>query len=156
MNRWLVTGGVLSLAAALLHVAVILGGPDWYRFFGAGEGMARAAAQGSWVPPAVTAGIAAVLATWSAYAFSGAGIIFRLPLQRTALVLISLIYLARAFILVPTLILRPELVDAFAFWSSLVVLVFGVTYAIGTVRAWRALGKSNPLTIRAHKASAQG
>jgi hypothetical protein len=39
-NFWLVGGGILSAIAALLHAAVIAGGPDWYRFFGAGEEMA--------------------------------------------------------------------------------------------------------------------
>lgn len=29
MNRWLVIGGALSAVVAALHVAVILGGPDW-------------------------------------------------------------------------------------------------------------------------------
>lgn len=37
-DKWLIAGGLLSAAAALLHIAVIVGGPDWYRFFGAGEG----------------------------------------------------------------------------------------------------------------------
>ena len=46
-NPWLVTGGILSALAALLHLAVIAGGPDWYRFVGAGEEMARMAEQGS-------------------------------------------------------------------------------------------------------------
>ena len=36
-NPWLICGGWLSLAAASAHIACIFGGPDWYRFFGAGE-----------------------------------------------------------------------------------------------------------------------
>lgn len=138
-NRWLVVAGLLSAAASLLHIAVIVGGPDWYRFFGAGEGMARAAERGSWVPVLITLGIAAVLAIWSAYAFSGAGLIPRLPLVRTGLVTISAIYLARGLILFPTLVLKPQLVDAFAVWSSLIVLAYGVAYAVGTWRAWAFL-----------------
>jgi hypothetical protein len=141
-NRWLVVGGLLSAAAALLHIAVIIGGPDWYRFFGAGEGMARAAQRGSWVPVVVTLGIATVLAIWSAYAFSGAGLIPRLPLIRTGLVTISAIYLARGVILFPSLVLKPQLVDAFAVWSSLIVLAYGVAYAVGTWRAWGFLSQS--------------
>ena len=45
-NPILFTGGVLSAAASLLHLAVIAGGPAWYRFFGAGEGMAQMAERG--------------------------------------------------------------------------------------------------------------
>ena len=96
--KWLIAGGTLSAIAALLHVAIIFGGPDWYRFFGAGEGMARAAERGSAQPAIITLGIAAVLAVWSAYGFSGAGVIRRLPLLRTALVAISAVYLARGLL----------------------------------------------------------
>ena len=142
-NRWLVVAGVLSAAAAILHIAVMVGGPDWYRFFGAGEGMARAAERGSWVPVLITLGIAAVLAIWSAYAFSGAGLIRRVPLIRTGLVTISAIYLARGLILFPTLVLKPQLLDAFAVWSSLIVLAYGVAYAVGTWRGWAVLSKAD-------------
>ena len=95
-NVWLIAGGVLSALAAVLHLAIIFGGPAWYRFFHAGEPMARAAEQGSPGPALVTTGIAAVLFVWSAYAFAGAGLVRPLPLMRTALVLISAAYLFRA------------------------------------------------------------
>jgi hypothetical protein len=140
-NPWLVLGGCLSLAAALLHVGVIAGGPDWYRFFGAGEGMARAAEQGRWMPHLVTAGIAIGLVIWALYAFAGAGLIRRLPLMRTALVVISLIYLARGLLIIP-IMMNVSLADApFDYWSSLIVLVYGITYAVGTWRAWPHLNR---------------
>ena len=138
-KKWLVLGGTLSALAAILHLAVIAGGPSWYRFFGAGEGMAQAAERGSSTPALVTLGIAAILLVWALYAFSGAGIIRRLPLLRTALILISAVYLLRAFALLPVLILRPHGVDTFAIVSSLVVLVYGLAYSIGTWAAWPAL-----------------
>ena len=59
----------------MLHLAIIAGGPDWYRFFGAGEGMARMAERGMLKPALITLGIAAILAVWAAYAFAGAGLI---------------------------------------------------------------------------------
>lgn len=140
-NRWLVAGGTMSGAAAALHIGVILGGPDWYRFFGAGEEMARMAERGSDRPAMITAFIAAMLAVWAAYAFSGAGLIRRLPLLRTALVLISAVYLLRGLVLLPLLALRPQLVDSFAVWSSLIVLGYGIVHGIGTIRAWPDLAK---------------
>ena len=142
MNLWLIAGGVLSAAAAILHLAIIVGGPDWYRFFGAGERMARMAEQGAWTPALITVGIAGMLAVWAAYAFSGAGVIQRLPLIRTALVLISAVYLLRGLVLVPALMMRPDLVDAFALWSSLIVLAYGVAYAVGTWTAWPSLSRA--------------
>jgi hypothetical protein len=136
-NNWLIAGGVLSAAASLGHLAVIVGGPDWYRFVGAGEEMAQAAERGSLVPHLVTVGIAALLAVWALYAFSGAGLIRRLPLLRTALVAITAIYLLRALALLPLLALKPRLVDTFAVVSSLIVLAYGIAYAVGTWKAWR-------------------
>lgn len=138
-RNWLILGGCLSVGASLLHLAVIVGGPAWYRFFGAGEGMARAAARGSPMPALVTLGIATVLAIWACYAFSGAGVLPRLPLLRTGLITISAIYLLRGLLLFPSLVFKPQLVDAFAVWSSLIVLVYGVAYAVGTFRAWPLL-----------------
>lgn len=138
-TSWLVAAGVLSLMAALLHISVIFGGPEWYRFFGAGEEMAQAAERGSWMPPLVTLAIAAMLAIWALYAFSGAGQFPRLPLLRTGLVVISTIYLARGLLLFPMLLIRPEGVTAFGIWSSLIVLAYGVFYAVGTWLAWRAM-----------------
>lgn len=108
-NPWLITAGLLSAGAAALHIAVIVGGPDWYRFFGAGERMARGAANGSPIPPITVSVIAAILAVWAAYAFSGARIIGRLPLLRTGLVAISAVYLVRGLALFPALIFKPSL-----------------------------------------------
>ena len=143
-NPWLIAGGLLSAAAALLHLAVIAGGPDWYRFFGAGEGMARMAEQGLARPALITLGIAALLAVWAAYAFAGAGLIPRLPMMRAALVAITAVYLLRGLVLLPMLALRPDKVGAFALWSSLIVLAYGLAYAIGTWRAWPALSAGRP------------
>lgn len=136
-NNWLVAGGILSALAALLHLAVIAGGPDWYRFVGAGEEMAQAAERGSPMPALVTVAIAALLGVWALYAFSGAGLIRRLPLLRTALVAITAVYMLRALALLPLVVLRPRLVDTFAVVSSLIVLVYGLAYAVGTWKAWR-------------------
>ena len=138
-STWLLIGGALSVAAALLHIACIFDGPDWYRFFGAGEGMARAAARGDWYPTAITLIIAATLAIWAGYAFSGAGILPRLPLLRTGLVTITAIYLLRSLVFVPLHLWRPQHTDSFAIWSSLIVLLYGAVYAIGTIKAWRYL-----------------
>ena len=98
-------GRIVTGVAALLHVAIILGGPDWYRFFGAGERMARQAALGSPYPTIITAGIAAVLAVWSLYGLSGADVIRQLPMLRLALVLIAAVYLLRGVLGIPVVLL---------------------------------------------------
>jgi hypothetical protein len=136
-NSWLIAGGWLSVAASLLHVAVIFGGPDWYRFFGAGEPLAVAAERGRWIPHVMALAIAALLGICAAYAFSGAGAIRRLPLLRTGLVAVSAVYLLRGSMLfMPQTFNRPDLSAQFMLWSSLIVLVYGIVYAVGTWRAW--------------------
>lgn len=136
---WLMIGGGLSILAALAHIGCILGGPDWYRFFGAGEAMARAAARGDWQPTLITLAISAMLLIWAAYAFSGAGALPRLPLLRTGLIAITAIYLLRGLIFVPLTMWRPTYSLSFAIWSSAIVLVFGLAYAVGTAKAWQHL-----------------
>lgn len=76
-NRFLIAASALSFIASLLHVACIFGGPDWYRFFGAGEQMAQLAEQGSTYPTYVTLAIAVIIALWGLYALSGAGVILK-------------------------------------------------------------------------------
>ena len=104
-DRLLLSGGALTGAASLLHLGIILGGPDWYRFFGAGEHMARLAARGSIYPSVITAGIAAILGVWTLYALSGAGLIRRLPFLPLALPLIAAVYLTRGILGVPAVLL---------------------------------------------------
>ncbi|MEM7703037.1 MAG: hypothetical protein AAF251_13945 [Pseudomonadota bacterium] len=136
---WLLCGAVLSLLAALLHLGVIVGGPDWYRFFGAPESYAVDAQRGSLVPALVTSGIAAVLALWATFAASGAGLVSRLFLLRTGLVAITAIYLLRGLLIIPVILTVPYPEGAFDYWSSAIVLVYGVVHAVGLWRAWPAL-----------------
>lgn len=135
-NRLLLLACVLSCVAALLHIAIILGGAGWYRFFGAGEEMASMAERGSWYPAIITFCIALVLFVWALYALSGAGLFRRLPLLKAGLVVISIVYLTRGAAIIPALIFMPGIVDGFLVWSSLICLVYGVVYAIGTRQVW--------------------
>ena len=138
VNRMLALAAALSALAALLHVGVIGGGADWYRFFGAGERMARLAEAGSLRPAVITLGIAAVLATWAAYAASGARLLRPLPLLRAALVAITVVYLLRGLALVPAA-LMPALRTPFNLWSSAICLAIGMVHALGLRQAWKRL-----------------
>ena len=136
-NIWLIAGGLLSAAASLIHLGCIAQGPVWYRLFGAPEPLIRGVENGDPTLHWLTAGIAIILAIWSAYAFAGAGLVRSLPLTRTALIAISAVYLARGLLIVPVLFQKSPV--QFDIWSSLIVLVYGSVYAIGTARAWPAL-----------------
>lgn len=138
-NKPLVVGAILSGLASLLHVGCIYFGAPWYRFFGAGEDMARMAEAGSWTPGLVTAGIALVLGVWALYALSGAGAIRRLPLLRTGLCVITGIYLVRGLAALPVAWLQPQQATAFLWWSSAICLGFGVVHLVGLRQRWRAM-----------------
>ena len=140
-ERWLLCGALLTGAASLLHVCIIFGGPGWYRFFGAGERMARFAARGSVYPTVITACIAAVLGVWALYGLSGAGVIRRLPLLRLALALIAAVYLARGILGIPAVLfvddpytrqLKAKM--TFMVVSSAICMALGLCYAAGAAR----------------------
>lgn len=138
-NPTLVLAGAGSLAASVLHLACIAGGADWYRFFGAGERMARMAARGHWYPTVVTLGIAAILGAWALYAWSGAGLIPRLPLLRLGLCAITGVYLLRALAFVPLQAFFPGNSAAFWYWSSGICLGLGLLHAVALRQAWSRL-----------------
>lgn len=141
-ERVLAVAGWLSAAVAALHVVIVFLGPPAYRYFGAGEDMARQAEAGSLFPAALTLFIAAVFAVFALYAFAGAGRLRRPPLLRTGLTAISAIYLARGLLLLPEMAryaqdsgaVMPRHL-AFSFTS----LVIGILYLAGTVLLWSGL-----------------
>lgn len=139
MNIFLIAAGTLSAIAAILHLGCIYFGAPWYRFFGAGEQMAKLAEQGSIQPALITFAIFIVLATWSLYAFSAAGVILKLPLVRLALILITAVYLLRGiaglFLISSPMGRSPE----FWVWSSVICLVFGAIHLIGLKQQWSSL-----------------
>lgn len=129
------------MAASLLHIACIIGGPDWYRFFGAGEGMARAAERGSWTPAIITLIIATILAAWAAFAFGAVGVLPKLPLTRTALIAIALVLLARSAMAFVPGFWAAEHSLPFIIWSSAICFVMGACFALGTWQAWPQLSR---------------
>jgi len=133
--------GASSVAIALLHVAIIFAGGSGYRYFGAGEEMARAAEAGSLFPAALTAGIAMVFLAFGCYAFSATGIGRRLPLLRAGLVAIGLIFTLRGLAVFPQAraATRGEPLPARDVVFSTVSLGVGILYMAGTLTAWRAL-----------------
>ncbi len=60
--------------------------------------------------------------------------------MRTALTLISAIYVLRGAALIPALTV-PALNTPFNIWSSLIVLIYALCYAVGTWKAWPSLSQ---------------
>ncbi|NQZ88550.1 MAG: hypothetical protein HRT54_13345 [Colwellia sp.] len=140
MNSYLIIAGMFSALASLIHIGCIVFGAPWYRFFGAGEQMAILAEQGSFKPTIITSGIVIVLAIWSLYAFSAAGLILKLPLMRLALITITSVYLLRGIVgfVFAADPLGHHLGNSsqFWFWSSALCLSFGIVHLIGIKQQW--------------------
>ncbi|WP_299493520.1 hypothetical protein [uncultured Shewanella sp.] len=142
-NKLLIIGSMGSAIAALAHLGCIIFGGDWYRFFGAGEQMAKMAEDGHWYPSVVTLIIVLVLSLWSLYALSGAKVLFRLPFLKFGLIVISLIYLVRGVAFFAIMPMFPENSLTFWFVSSGICLTIGILYSIGTYQSWERLSVKN-------------
>jgi hypothetical protein len=142
-NKFLIIGSVGSAIAALAHLGCIIFGGDWYRFFGAGEQMAKMADAGHWYPTVVTSIIVLVLSLWCLYGLSGAKIIFRLPLLKLGLIVISLVYLVRGVAFFAIVPMFPE--NSFTFWlvSSGICLTMGILYSVGIFQSLKKLSIKN-------------
>ena len=140
----LLVAGSLSMLAAALHITVIIGGPNWYRFFGAGEAMAKMAENGSPKPAVITTGIAIVLFVWGIYAWSGAGYLPGLPLLKYVLLAITTIYLVRGTggLIAPFVTNHPQIKKnstVFWVWSSAICLLIGFFHLLGLIAIWKTL-----------------
>ena len=145
--------GAAASAGAALHIAIIFGGPDWYAFFGAPRGLVEMARAGNIRAPISCLVIAAFLALLAAYAFSGAGVIRRLPFLRVGLASIAAVLILRGALFIPLILLRPgalsgicdcRSVDAFIIVTSALCLAMGVGYALGALAVPNGRSKPNP------------
>lgn len=106
--------------------------------------MARAGYARAWISCLV---IAAALAVGTLYAFSGAGLLRRLPLLRTVLIVLASVLVLRGLLFVPLVVWHPHALswlcdcqraDGFLLATSLLCLVLGMGYAIGAYSLLRA------------------
>jgi len=132
-KHYLIAGGVISALISILHVVLALR-PELYRYIGPGQesALAQMAEQGSSITTIATVALALIFAIWAIYAFSGAGLIGPLPLLRTALIAIGVIYILRALFLPSeiNMVLTQGYPFRFVVFST-ISLVAGLLYLIG-------------------------
>lgn len=135
----LTAGGAGVLMGALLHLVVPIGGPSWIAFVGAPLSVVQSAREGTWLAPVGALGIAALLTVWALYAFSGAGLIRPLPMLKTVLGAVALIFLVRGAIILPFFgrVNWASSHDVFVVFSSAFIFVLGAAYALGFWSACR-------------------
>ena len=157
VRRYLILSGAAVSAGALLHVAILFGGPDWYAFFGAPPGLVAMARAGNLRAPISCIVIATFLGLLATYAFSGAGVIRHLPFLRTGLATIACVLILRGVLFVPMILWRPgtlagicdcKSVDTFIIVTSVLCLAMGVGYALGALFTPNKSTRCCPSTTR--------
>lgn len=127
-------GGLGCTIACLLHLACIVFGAPWYRFFGAGEKMLKMVAAGSRYPSILTLFISSILAIWAMYGFAAAGLLPALPLQTLALILITSAFLLRGLFFYP--LMKKIKGNSLLFWlvSSAICTALGSLFLAGLLK----------------------
>ena len=143
LGKHLFWTGLAATAGALLHIAIMFGGPDWYAFFGAPSGLVELARIGHPRAAISCLVIASFLFILAAYAFSGANMIRRLPLLRPVLAMIGLVLIARGALFIPMILWKPDSlaricdcgsVDTFIVITSVLCLAMGASYLFGALQ----------------------
>jgi len=130
-------------AAALLHIAAIIAGPDWFDFLGAPPSYGESLRQGNWQHPVFTTlGIVLILLIWAAYAFAALGRFTWLPLKKFVLAAVAAIFILRGALGIPIVIwvMTQTALSVFNVFH-LGASVFVLTLGYGFWRAFRVLQK---------------
>ena len=156
---WLLASGLLCAVGALVHLALPLGGPNWYSFVGAPPGIVAMAAAGLARPVISCIIIASILAVFASYAFSALGAIRRLPAQRLVLGIIGVVLSVRAVWLPALVVTNPHVLlyfcgrcgnlNWFVIATSALCLFIGVGYLVGAWRPNPTMRSSRPRTAAA-------
>jgi len=126
----------MSALISFLHVVLALKPELFYRLINLGQEsvLAPTAGQGSGLA-IIALVLALIFAIWAIYAFSGAGLIKPLPLLRTALVAIGVIYILRSLFLPSeiNMVLTQGHPFQFVVYST-ISLVTGLLYLVGILK----------------------
>ncbi len=141
-RRALRFGGWANLVIAAAHAIGLLWAWTMFRAVGIEGDMRLLAESGAALPYVVTLIVAAGFSLFGLYALSGAGDLRRLPLLRTGLVVIAVIYLWRATWVIGAISAGDGAQVAFA----VIALLVGLCYAAG---AFRPAARQRPRRARA-------
>ena len=130
-EKFLVAGGLIAGIAALWHLLMIIGGPSWYAFARAPRYIVESARERTFVAPVSAVAIAILMFTCAAYAFSGAGLLGKIPLLKFALPTIAFICLTRGLYFSP-LFFSLKVLNLWHLVASSVWFFVGICFLLGT------------------------
>jgi hypothetical protein len=149
-GQWLLAiVGWWNVAFAALHIVIIFLGGSGYRYFGAGEQMARLAEAGNPKPAIITTGLTVLFLGVGFYALSAAGQLRPLPLTRWVALGVGVLYLLRGILVGPQAwwaVQHPDLVPLRFVLFSTVALLLGGICVYGVMLRWKEL---NPKMAKA-------
>lgn len=141
-RRLLSAFGWGNVALAALHGIIIFVGAPAYRFFGAGERMARNAERGVWLPAAITAGLTVVFAGFAWMSFQAAGAARPAPTLKYGVAAITAIFLLRGVLVVPQAWFaaqHPGVMPGRYLVFSAIALLMGAIGMRGITLVWREI-----------------
>jgi hypothetical protein len=151
-NIALAVAATLVLLGALVHLAIPIGGPGWYAFFGAPPRLVAMAEAGSMRPIVTCLVIATVLFVVAAYGYSGAGVVRRLPALRPALGVVGIALVVRGLGFVPLALWSPQSLrrlcgdcdgaSPFLLVTSALCLAVGIAYLSALPRVGTGRGRA--------------
>jgi hypothetical protein len=139
-SKLLMSAGVIAAASAIWHLLCILGGPSWFAFARAPQQIIDSAQQGTLLAPLGTIVVAALMFACTAFSFSAAGLIRKIPLLKSALITIALLCIVRGLIAIPIL-MTPTGLDVWEVIASSVWLYVGICFLVGSIEQYK-LSKS--------------
>ena len=116
---------------------MIIGGPNWYAFARAPKYIVESAREETFIAPLGAVAIAVLMLTCTVYAFSGAGLLGKMPLLKLALPIISFICLTRGLYISP-LFYPLKILGAWHLIASSVWFFVGVCFLLGTINQYCA------------------
>ncbi len=128
-------GGWANIAIGVTQTVGLIWAWSMFRFVGIEEDMREIATQGAALPYVFTLITAAGFLVFGLYALSGAGDLRRLPLLRTGLVAIAIVYLTRATVYEGISAVSDGDVTQIAF--AAIALIIGLCYAYGAIATHR-------------------
>ena len=132
LNIYLIIAGSISALIAILHLILAIK-PSLYGYMGA-DALVKLHENGSPFTVLATVGLMLFFIGFSVYAFSGAGLIQRLPWMDFCLILISVVYFLRSLLLPMELYkaLFSDYPKRFAIFSA-ISLTAGLMYLLGFI-----------------------
>jgi len=124
--------GLANILIAIAHIICLLWADRMFELGGVAPQMQQLAEINSVLPYMVTIAVAVVFFVFGLYAFSAAGFIRPLPFLKLIVILITAIYILRG--------IGGLIMDNDSFLSvlySVVALVIGILFLIGTESKWR-------------------